>query len=183
MPGFSDFEFEQGNAGRSGPWSFIGLPRSVAWARGMKGEHVTVRVNPLLAVEIDSAASAVRVSGCEGGVKIRVVAASVKLERIRGALTVEALTSSVKGSAAVTGESRIAGESSSVKLSLLPGSNVRARMVSNRLGKVVLPGAPAAGTVPQPESVVGQGEGSLLVEGSMSSITITTDPATPRATA
>ncbi len=180
MPGFAGVGFERAG---SGSWSFMGLPRSTAWAKAMKGDHVVVRVNPALPIEIDSAAAAVRVGGCEGGARIRIVAASLKVERLRGPLDLEALTSSVKGTAAITGESRIVGESSSVKLSLLPGSDFRARTGGNRLGKLVLPGTPSAGPSGEPESVVGSGEGRLVVEGVMSSIVLTTEGMPGRASA
>jgi hypothetical protein len=173
LPGFT--EFESGSRGSGGAWAFIGLSRSTAWARSMRGGHVTVRVNPVLPIEVDSAAAALRVSGCEGGARLRLVAASLKVDRLRGQLDLEALTSSVKGTAAVTGTSRISCESSSVKLALLPGSDFRATTGSNRLGKVVLPGTQRTGPTGQPESVVGNGEGSLVVEGVMSSIVISSD--------
>jgi hypothetical protein len=185
MPGFVEFENDRRDAGREsgGSWSFVGLPRSAAWARSMKGEHVTIRVNPALPIEIDSAAAALRINGCEGGARIRVVAASVKMDRMRGPLELDAITSSVKGTAAVTGTSRISCESSSVKLSLLPGSDVRVTSSGNRLGKIVLPGAPVTGPHGQAESVVGPGEGSLALDGVMSSIMLTTDADRYRATA
>ena len=181
LPGF--VEFEGGGRESGGAWSFAGLPRSTAWARSMKGGHVTVRVNPSLPLEIDSAAAAVRVSGCEGGARIRVVAASLKVDRLRGQLELEALTSSVKGTAAISGTSRISCESSSVKLSLLPGSNLRASTGTNRFGKVILPGEPVSGTDGQAQSVVGAGEGTLRVDGVMSSIMISSDESRFRATA
>ena len=174
LPGFVEFEGGRPEAG-GGAWSFAqGLPRSAAWARSMKGEHVTIRVNPALPIEIDSAASALRVSGCEGGARLRVVAASLTLDRVRGPLDLDALTSAVKGDAAITGTSRISCESSSVKLSLLPGSDVRVSAGPNRLGKIVLPGTPAPGADGQPESVIGTGEGTLVVAGVMSSIVLST---------
>lgn len=182
LPGFVEFETGGGQES-GGSWAFVGLTRSSAWARSMKGGHVTIRVNPSLPLEIDSAASAVRVSGCEGGARIRVVAASLKVDRLRGQLELEALTSSVKGTAAITGTSRISCESSSVKLSLLPGSNFRATTGPNRLGKVVLPGEPVSGPSGQAESIVGAGEGTLLVDGVMSSIMISSDETRFRATA
>lgn len=181
LPGF--VEFEGGGREAGGTWSFVGLPRSAAWARSMKGGHVTVRVNPALPVEIDSAAAAVRVSGCEGGARIRVLAASLKVDRLRGPLELETLTSSVKGTAAIIGTSRISCESSTVKLSLLPGSNVRVTAGANRLGKVVLPGEPTTGPSGQPESVVGAGDGTLIVDGVMSSIVISSGETRYRATA
>jgi hypothetical protein len=173
MPGFS--EEETVRSSHSGPWAFMALPRSVAWARAMKGGHITIRINPSLPVEIDSAAAAIRLNGCSAGAKIRIVAASVKLERVGGPLDVEAITSAVKGTAAVTGTSRIVCESSSVKLSLLAGSNLRASLAGNRMGKVVLPG-PEGG----PDYVVGSGEGTLTVESTMSSVVLNDDFASAR---
>jgi len=100
------------------------------------------------------------------------VAASLKLERVRGPLEIDALTSSVKGTAALTGNSRISGESASVKLTLLAGSDVRVSAGSNRMGKIILPGHPQPGAAHRSESVVGSGAGTLVVDGVMSSITI-----------
>jgi hypothetical protein len=173
LPGFTEFEGGQRDSG--GAWSFLGLPRTVAWAGSIKGGHMTVRVNPTLPLEIDSAAASVRISGCEGGARVRLVAASLKVDRLRGPLELEALTSSVKGTAAITGTSKISCESSSVKLSLLTGSNVRATTTASRLGKVVLPGAPNAGPHGRPESVIGAGEGTLQIDGVMSSIMLSSD--------
>jgi hypothetical protein len=178
--GFTEFDGD-GPDSRGGAWSF--MPRSTAWARSMKGEHVTVRVNPTLPVTMDSVGSSLRVSGCEGGLRIRLVAASLKLDRARGPLEIDAMTSSVKGSAAITGTSRISGESSSVKLLLLAGTDVRARAVNNRMGKIVLPGYPTTGRDGRQESVLGEGGGQLTVDGVMSSITLSADAGVHRASA
>jgi len=168
-------EFDGGGEGRpgGGAWSF--MPRSSAWARSMKGGHVTVRVNPNLPITIDTAGAALRVSGCEGGARIRLVAASLKLERVRGPLEIDALTSSVKGTAAITGTSRISGESASVKLTLLPGSDVRISATNNRMSKIVLPGRPTQAADQRTESVLGDGSGRLTVDGVMSSIALTAE--------
>jgi hypothetical protein len=180
LHGFVDFE-DRAREQTGGAWSF--MPRSAAWARGMKGEHVTVRVNPALPITIDSAGAALRISGCEGGARIRVVAASLKLERVRGSLELDALSSSVKGEVAITGDSRISGESSSVKLVLLPGSDVRVSAGSNRMSKVVLPGKPTHGANHRLESVLGDGSGRLVVDGVMSSIALSAHPGAQRASA
>jgi hypothetical protein len=164
--GFTEFEHGRESGGA---WSF--LPRSTAWARAVKGDHLTVRVNPTLPITIDSAGAGLRVSGFEAGARIRVVAASLKLERMRGSLELDALSSGVKGTAAITGDSRISAESSSVKLLLLPGSDVRVSGGSNRWGKIVLPGQQDQRS-PKPESVLGAGTGRLTVEGVMSSIVL-----------
>ena len=172
--GFTEFDGGRGEPGGSGgAWSF--MPRSAAWARGIRGGHVTVRVNPTLPVTLDSAGAAVRLSGCEGGARVRLVAASLKLERVRGPLEIDALTSSVKGTAAITGDSRISGESASVKLTLLAGSDVRMSVGANRMGKIILPGRPHPGAAHRSESVVGSGAGTLVVDGVMSSITISAE--------
>ncbi|HEY6797738.1 MAG TPA: hypothetical protein VI248_23935 [Kineosporiaceae bacterium] len=168
--GFTEFESGRFEAA-PGAWSF--LPRSAAWARGMKGEHVTIRVNRSLPITLDTAGAAVRISGCEGGARIRAVAASLKLDRLRGPLQLDALTSSVKGSVSVTGDCRISAESASVKLTLLPGSDVRVSSSANRLGKIVLPGSPQHG--PVSESVLGNGSGRLVVDGVMSSVVLSAD--------
>jgi hypothetical protein len=178
--GFTEFESGRFEAG-TGAFSF--LPRSAAWARGMKGEHVAVRINPALPITVDTAGAALRIAGCEGGARIRAVAASLKLDRLRGPLQLDALTSSVKGTAAVTGDSRISGESASVKLTLLAGSDVRISSASNRLGKIVLPGTPSQGTGGTMESVIGNGTGRLVVDGVMSSIVLTAEQAAYQATA
>lgn len=174
-------EFDGGPRGEGGAWAF--MPRSMAWARSMKGQHVTVRVNPALPITVDSAGAALRVSGCEGGARIRLVAASLKLERVRGPLEIDALTSSVKGTAAVTGRSRISAESAAVKLTLLAGSDVRVSAANNRMGKVVLPGNPKTGHDYRTESILGSGEGSLVVEGIMSSIVLSADQGAYQASA
>ena len=164
---------------RGGPFSFASLPRSLAWARAMKDQHLVIRVNPRLPIEVDAAATGVRINGCEGGSRIRLVASSLKVDRLRGALDLDALSSSVKGSLTLTGESRIACESASVKLALLPGSDVRVS-ATNRLGKVVLPTAASkAGPADLQtlEGTVGDGTGRLTVDAVMSSVVLTHEAA------
>jgi hypothetical protein len=187
LPGFGEFgsareeQAERGERGeRGGPFSFASLPRSLAWARAMKDQHLVIRVNPALPIEVDAAATGLRIRGCEGGARIRLVASSLKADRLRGPLDLDALSSSVKGTIVITGESRIACESASVKLALLPGSDVR-MSATNRLGKVVLPesrsktGLSDAQTI---ESVVGDGSGRLAVDAVMSSVMLTYDVST-----
>jgi hypothetical protein len=180
LNGFTEFDGD-GPGDVRGAWSF--MPRSAAWARSVKGGHLTVRVNPKLPITVDTAGAALRISGCEGGARIRLVAASLKLDRVRGPLEIDALTSSVKGTAAVTGTSRISGESASVKLTLLPGTDVRVSAAGNRMSKIVLPGSPVAGQPYRVESVLGDGQGRLTVDGVMSSISLTADAGVARASA
>jgi hypothetical protein len=165
----------------SGGFTFADLPRGLAWAKAWKDTRLVVRVNPELPVELDSAGASVKISGIEAGAKVRLIASALKLERVRGPLDVDALTSSVKGFAAPTGSSRIACESSSVKLLLGEGSDVHIR-ARNRMGKVVLPSAVSKGGMIDPdvaEAVVGPGRGELTVEAVMSSVMLTADTSVP----
>ena len=160
----------------SGPrFSFDDLPRSLAWARGWKNQSLLVRVNPALSVEVDAAGASVRVRGTSAGTRLRLVASSATIESLRGSLDVDAFTSSVKGSAALTGDSRLACESSSVRLSLAAGSDVTIKS-HNRMGRVVLPesvstvGRSDAGTT---TARIGAGTATFEVEALMSSVTLT----------
>lgn len=162
-----------------GGFTFADLPRGLAWAKAWTEQRLVVRVNPELPLELDAAGASVRVSGIEGGATLRVIAAALKLERVRGPLDIDALSSSVKGFAAPTGRSRIACESSSVKLLLGAGTDVTIT-ARNRLGKVVLPTVVSTGGLVDPEvtrAVVGQGRGELLIEAVMSSVMLTGDDA------
>ena len=160
-------------------FSFADLPRGLAWAKSWTEQRLVVRVNPELPVELDAAGASVKISGIEGGAKLRVIAAALKLERVRGPLDLDVLSSSVKGFAAPTGTSRIACESASVKLLLGAGSDVRITS-RNRLGKVVLPTAVSKGGLVDPdvtEAVVGAGRGTLTIDAVMSSVMLTRDDA------
>lgn len=135
---------------------------------------------PQLPVQLDAAGASVKISGIEGGAKLRVIAAALKLERVRGPLDLDVLSSSVKGFAAPTGTSKIACESSSVKLLLGAGSDVRIT-ARNRLGKVVLPTAVSKGGLVDPdvtEGAIGAGRGTLTIDAlRMSSVMLTRDDA------
>ncbi len=171
-----DTPFSQdGEKGAS--FTFADLPRGLAWAKSWKDQRLVVRVNPELPVELDAAGASVKVSGLEAGAKLRLIASALKLERMRGPLDIDALTSSVKGLASPTGVSRISCESSSVKLLLGDGSDVRIR-ARNRMGKVVLPTAVSKGGLVDPdvaEATIGAGRGELTVDAVMSSVILTTD--------
>jgi hypothetical protein len=96
---------------------------------------------------------------------------------LRGPLDVDASSSSLKGTIGPSRASRIAAESSSIKVSLLAGTGVRIH-VRNRMGKVVVPSGVTKGDMVEPgirDSVVGDGSGELAVEAVMSSVAIGTD--------
>jgi hypothetical protein len=164
-----------GTAAPGTRFSFADLPRGLTWARAWKDQHLVIRVNPELPVEIDAAGANLRVSGMEAGTKVRLIASALKLDRSRGPLDLDAFTSSVKGSATPSGSSRISAESSSVKLHLGAGTDTRIT-ARNRMGKVVLPNAVSRAGLVDPEvtqATVGSGRGELAVDAVMSSVILT----------
>ena len=144
-------------------FSFSQLPQTLAWARSLQSDRLVVRVNPALPFELDAVGASVRISGGEAGAKLRLFASALKVDGLRGPLDVDASSSSVKGTIGPSGASRIAAESSSVKVSLLAGTGVRIH-VRNRMGKVVVPSGVTKGDMVEPgirDSVVGDGSGEL----------------------
>ena len=97
-------------------FSFSQLPQTLAWARSLQSDRLVVRVNPALPFELDAVGSSVRISGGEAGAKMRLLATALKVDGLRGPLDVDASSSSVKGTIGPSGSSRIAAESSSVKV-------------------------------------------------------------------
>ncbi len=158
-------------------FTFADLPRSLAYAKSWMDQRLMVRINPELAVELDSAGASITLRGVSGGARVRVIASALKLDRVRGALDIDAMSSSVKGIAVLTGPSRISCESSSVKLLLGEGSDVHIR-ARNRMGKVVLPNAVSTGGLVDPdvsEATLGAGRHELSVDAVMSSVFLTDD--------
>jgi hypothetical protein len=79
----------------------------------------------------------------------------------------------VKGFTQITGSGRISCESSSVKLQLQPGSDVRLT-ATNRMGKVLLLDASRETSIDlQSGAVVGDGEGQFAIDAVMSSVILT----------
>jgi hypothetical protein len=153
------------------------LPRTLARARAIQSQELTVRFNPRLPLEIDVAGASVRIVGGEAGARIRLLASALKVDSLRGPIDLDAVSSSVKGTLGPSGSSRISAESSSVKVGLVAGTGVRIN-ARNRMGKVVLPSGATKGDMVDPglrDAVVGDGRGELAVESVMSSVVIGTD--------
>jgi len=158
-------------------FAFTALPRSLAWATtAWPGEELTVRVNPEIRLEVDATGANLRISGPEAGARVRLLASSLKVDRLRGPLDLDARTSSVKGTLGPTGQSRISTEQSSVKVSLLAGSGLRIT-ATNRMGKVLLPGQVSkdGGFGETLQAQVGHGGATLTLDAVMSSVMITTE--------
>jgi hypothetical protein len=139
--------------------------------------NLTVRVNPRLPLQLDAVGSKLRLRGGEAGGEFRLAACSVGLDSLRGPIRVEANSCSVKGSLAPAGGSRFLAEQSSVKVALLPGTDVRIQ-VHNRMSKVVLPervGRSRQLKEEFGECVVGEGTGRLDLDAVMSSVVLVSE--------
>jgi hypothetical protein len=172
-----DDEGESGSVrSTGGRFSFSNLPRTISWARSWRDHQVIVRVNPALLVELDTTGADIKISGLESGFQAHLVASSLKAEKIRGRFDVEAVSSSVKLSGVPTGNSRLYCESSSARLTLRPGTDVKIT-ATNRMGRLVLPDRPVS-TLPiegeASEVTIGEGRDQLTIEAVMSSVTVNT---------
>jgi len=160
----------------SGHFSFSDLPRTIAWARSWREHQLTVRVNPSLLLDLDVTGADVKAIGFESGLRARLVASSLRGEKLRGPMDVEAVSSSVKLTGVPTGDSRIGCESSSVRLSLTAGTDLKI-VATNRMGRLVLPERPPS-TLPfegeTSETTIGAGRHRLSLEAVMSSVTVST---------
>jgi hypothetical protein len=158
----------------SGHFSFSDLPRTIAWARSWREHQLTVRVNPALLLELDVTGADVKATGFKAGLRARLVASSLRGDKLHGPLDVEAVSSSVKLTGVPTGDSRIVCESSSVRLSLSAGSDLKIT-ATNRMGRLVLPELPPS-TLPfegeTSETTIGDGRDRLTLEAVMSSVTV-----------
>lgn len=162
------------SAENSGHFSFSDLPRTIAWARSWREHQLTVRVNPDLLLDLDVTGVDVKAIGFKGGLRARLVASSLRGDKLHGPLDVEAVSSSVKLTGVPTGDSRINCESSSVRLSLSTGSDLKI-VATNRMGRLVLPELPPS-TLPfegeTSETTIGNGRDRLVLEAVMSSVTV-----------
>jgi hypothetical protein len=158
----------------SGRFSFSNLPRTIAWARSWREHQLIVRVNPALAVELDATGTDVKLTGFESGLRAHLVASSLKADKLHGEFDLEAFSSSIKLTAIPTGNSRLYAESSSVRLNLPVGTDLKIT-ASNRMGRLVLPER-APSTLPfegeTSEVVIGEGREQLRLEVVMSSVTV-----------
>jgi hypothetical protein len=158
----------------SGRFSFSDLPKTIAWARSWREHQLTIRVNPALILDLDVTGADVKAIGFAGGLRARLVASSLRGDKLHGPLDVEAISSSVKVTGVPTGDSRINCESSSVRLSLATGADLKI-IATNRMGRLVLPELPPS-TLPldgeTSETTIGDGRDRLTLEATMSSVTV-----------
>jgi hypothetical protein len=166
-----------------GPWdsdneaplfSFSALPRTLNWIRSWRDRRVRIRVNPAIPLELDLTGVELNLSGMTGVLTARINASAAKLDHIKGAIDLQTFSASLKGSVVILGNSQLVSESSSVRLTLAAGSDVRVEATS-RMGRLNLPddaGVPRDGETSR--FSVGSGENLLTVDSVMSSVSIDT---------
>jgi hypothetical protein len=180
-PGPLDEDDSPSDRGAAGRFSFRSLPKTIAWARAWREHQLTVRINPQLKLDLDVTGADVKVTGTLAAVRARLAASSVKVDRLRSPLDLEAVSSSVKITGRPLGESRVLGESSSVRLSLPEDADLAIR-ASNRMSSLKLPGQSSNSFAlegDRTEATLGAGSNRLTVEAVMSSVTVTTNAWNP----
>jgi hypothetical protein len=140
--------------------------------------HVTIRVNPDLPLSAHMAAGSLNVRGMRGPIDVDVDAGSARLHEVRSPLhaSIRAGSLSVDGRFD-HGESRIHCDMGAASIRLDRKSDVRVT-ASVDLGRcdVRLDDEDEPSNRRGGEWVLGDGTGSLVVHGSMSSVSVTTDP-------
>jgi len=137
---------------------------------------VRIRMNPDLALELESQAGSARIRDVHGPIKASAQAGSITIDGFRGPLDISVQAGSLRGSGVLDhGLSRVNCEAGSVRLNLERGSSVRIRARST-LGKVSLGDADTVSIGGGAEElVIGEGKASLEVDATMGSVRITED--------
>jgi hypothetical protein len=164
-------------------YRFTSLPFGLARNQGWRDEHVVVRVHPDIRIEAEVSGAQLRLANLRAGVGLQVAATAVRFLDVHGPLEVDAISSSLKGTVGITGTSAIDCESTSVKVTVLPDTDVTVT-VRNRMGKVELPQVTrhernlSKGGIVDPDLVtatIGSGAGTLAIDALMSSIMLFRD--------
>jgi hypothetical protein len=139
-------------------------------------QTLRIRMNPALPLDLQVQAGTCRVRGVEAPIRADIQAGSATIDGFRNELDVSVQAGSLKASGRLDeGDSRINCNAGSVSLHLQRGSSVRIKARTN-LGKVELPGeASLRQNRSAQEAIIGDGGGSLLIEGNMGSVRVTAD--------
>jgi hypothetical protein len=139
------------------------------------GETLTVRVNPDLPVEILCVAGSAEVTGLRAGASIGVEAGSAKLLDGAGRLTLSVASGSADVEWRFSGESSVATDLGSSRVSVLPGSDVSITAEATlgastiRLANgTTIKASPKSEEI-NPPVVVGEGNGRLRVSSRLGS--------------
>jgi hypothetical protein len=156
-----------------------GLPRWLSWLPPGPGQRrVTVRVNPLMPVELDAMASDIEVRGLRGNFVARVNTSQFQVRDHEGRLDLSVMMSSSEVDVLLReGESQITSDLSDVAVRLLAGSDVRVHATA-KMGSVDFErNAHFAqrntdGLSVSSDAVVGAGAATLRVEARMGAVKV-----------
>jgi hypothetical protein len=163
--------------------STVGRVGDFFFSRGsdIRGSHhrLVVRMNPALALDLQSTAGSVRINDLRGPITASVQAGSTVIEGFRGPLRLSSQAGSIRATGVpVAGDSRITCMAGSVRLHLGRGSDVRVRARA-QMGRVRIEGARRSESTgigsSTEELVLGEGRASLEIDASMGSIRVETE--------
>ena len=169
----ADTDYEHGGRSHDHGVPFI---FGFGMGRRFSGEHLVVRMNPALALDLKVQAGNSRVSGVTGPISAVLQAGSAIIDGFQSPLVLDVQAGSVRATGCLRdGQSRINCEAGSVTLQLQKGSSVRVSAAS-ALGKVTLPNSSSvvAGRLGH-DVVIGEGVGSLHIETSMGSVKVSAE--------
>jgi hypothetical protein len=136
---------------------------------------LTVRMNPLLALDAEVQAGALIVRGIRAPIRAEVQAGSAKLEDFTFPIDLDVQAGSVKGHGRlIEGRSTIRCQAGSVKLELDPASSVRIKAKTG-LGRISLPGGPTVVGLGSSgsQAQVGAGAATLDIDAELGSVQVT----------
>lgn len=135
---------------------------------------VTVRMNPLLALDAEVGAGKLTVNGVQGPIKAEVAMGSLRIEGTRDPFDVEVAMGSAHISGRLDhGDAKVRCDMGSAQITLEEGSSAKISARTS-MGKVTLPGgSPVAGIGGGPsEATVGTGAANLDIECAMGSVKV-----------
>jgi len=135
---------------------------------------LTVRMNPLLALDAEVQAGALIVRGIRAPIRAEVQAGSAKLEDFTFPIDLDVQAGSVKGYGRLTeGTSTIRCQAGSVKLELDPASSVKI-VAKTSLGRISLPGGPSVAGLGSSgsQAQIGAGAATLDIASEFGSVQV-----------
>jgi hypothetical protein len=128
-----------------------------------------IRVNPDLALEVDSMAGRLRIRGVHGPIRANVQAGNTDIEDFRGTLDLSCQAGSIRARGRLDhGASHVRCDAGAVRIHLERGSSVRVTARST-LGKVVVDGDR------RERVTIGGGDGTLEIDATMGAVNVSAE--------
>lgn len=148
--------------------------RSITLRGGGDWRRTQIRMNPDLPLDLDVDAGSAQVEGIHGPITCDVDAGAARIVGFRSPINIDVDAGSVVASGTLTdGESRVRCDAGSAKVRLEPGSDVRVEVDVN-LGRAEIRSASRPLGDRSRTIVLGEGTGSLKVDGDVANIQIDT---------